>query len=180
MAVRVGFHRDYADIESNFGPCVRASRSASPHLSVGVPVRGALPANVIAPHSARASRYEILREKILEEGIRAGINANRRLYSRRTCPFIPAGLSLYSREAVLLFPQGCPFIPAGLAQQPRAAFSSCPACADGDGRDPCRQACGPARIVQLLRSAVARRPAAAAACKLRGSPRPGPQLEQGS
>jgi hypothetical protein len=82
------------------------------------------------------SRFGILRE----ERIRAGINANPRLYSRRTCPFIPAGLSLYSRRAVLLFPQGCPFIPAGLAQQPRAAFSSCPACADGDGRDPCRQA----------------------------------------
>ena len=81
------------------------------------------------------------------------------LYSRRACPFIPAGLSFYSRRAVLLFPQGCPFIPAGLPQpQPRAAFSSCPACADGDGRDPCRQACGPATIVRLLRSAVARRP----------------------
>jgi len=49
-----------------------------------------------------SSRFQILRE----EGIRAGINANRRLYSRRTCPFIPAGLSLYSRRAVLLFPQG--------------------------------------------------------------------------
>ena len=48
---RVGFHRDYADIKSYFGPCVRAS----PHLSIGVPVRVALPANVIAPHIARAS-----------------------------------------------------------------------------------------------------------------------------
>ena len=63
-----------------------------------------------------ASRFGVLRE----EGIRAGIDANRRLYSRRTRPFIPAGLSLYSRRAVLLFPQSCPFIPAGLAQQPRA------------------------------------------------------------
>jgi hypothetical protein len=44
------------------------------------------------------SRFGILRE----EGTRAGINANRRLYSRRTCPFIPAGLSLYSRRAVPL------------------------------------------------------------------------------
>jgi hypothetical protein len=55
--------------------------------------------------------------------IRAGINANRRLYSRRTCPIIPAGLSLYSRRAVLLFPQSCPFIPAGLAQQPEQQMS---------------------------------------------------------
>ena len=77
---------------------------------------------------------------------------------RESATLFPQDLSLYSRRAVPLFPQGCPFIPAGLAQQPRAAFSSCPACADGDGRDPCRQACGPATIVRLLRSAVARRP----------------------
>jgi hypothetical protein len=38
-----------------------------------------------------ASRFGILQE----EGIRAGINANRRLYSRRACPLIPAGPSLY-------------------------------------------------------------------------------------
>ena len=61
MADRVGFH--YADIDSNFGPCVWAS----PHLSVGVPVRGALPANVIAPHSARASGEAHLQsEEIVE------------------------------------------------------------------------------------------------------------------
>ena len=66
---------------------------------------------------------------------------------RESATLFPQGLSLYSRRAVpkTVFPQGLPFIPAGLAQQPRAAFSSCPACADGDGRDPCRQACGPAR-----------------------------------
>jgi hypothetical protein len=117
--------------------------------------------------------------------------------SATVCPWypqdlslIPAGLSLYSRSAVLLFPlripQRCPFIPgpAALAQQPRAAFSSRPACADGgDGRDPYRQACGPAKIVRLLRSAVARAGRSGPprrACKLRGSPRPGPQLEQGT
>ena len=52
-----------------------------------------------------SSRFGILRE----EGIRAGINANRRLYSRRASPFIPAG-------PLPLFPQGLPFIPAGRAE----------------------------------------------------------------
>jgi hypothetical protein len=130
------------------------------------------PGNLITGHP---SRFGILRE----ERIRAGINANRRLYSRRTCPFIPAGLSLYSRRAVLLFPQGCPFIPVGLAQQPRAAFSSCPACADGD---PWPGSVPPgmrAREDSAL-TEVGCCPQAAAACKLRDSPSPGPQLEQGT
>jgi hypothetical protein len=69
VAVRVGFH--YADIKSYFGSCVRAS----PHLSirVGVPVRVALPANilllvlVIAPHIAHASGEAHLQsEEIVE------------------------------------------------------------------------------------------------------------------
>ena len=61
MADRVGFH--YSDIKSYFGSCVRAS----PHLSIGVPVRGALPANIVAPHSARASGEAHLQsEEIVE------------------------------------------------------------------------------------------------------------------
>jgi hypothetical protein len=109
------------------------------------------------------------------EGIRAGIDPNRRLssYSRGACPFIPAGpLSFYSRRAGAARPPP--------RRQPPAAFSSFPACADGDGRDPsrCREACGPATIVRLLRSAVARRPQRRARkLPVRGSPRPGPQLE---
>ena len=63
---------------------------------------------------APPSRFGILRE----EGIRAGINANRRLYSRRAPPFIPAGLSLYSRRAGAGAP-GMQLLP-GLRRRPRA------------------------------------------------------------
>jgi hypothetical protein len=76
-----------------------------------------------------ASRFGVLRE----EGIRAGIDANRRLYSRRTRPFIPAGLSLYSRRAVLLFPQSCPFIPAELSFYSRRAGAAAPGASLGYG-----------------------------------------------
>ena len=91
---------------------------------------------------ATTSRFGILRE----EGNRAGINANRRLDSRRACPFIPAGLSLYSRRALPSFPQGCPFIPAGLARAPRAC-SSFPACADGPGPGPSSPVTGSGTLV---------------------------------
>ena len=113
------------------------------------------------------SQIGILREQTNRAGI-CGIGdlipAGLFRYSRRARSlfpqgsfFIPAGLVLYSRRAVPLFPQDWRFVPAGPVSRPRA-FRSCPACADGDGRDPYRQACGPATIVRLLRSAVARRP----------------------
>ena len=104
---------------------------------------------------------------------------NRRLDSRRARSlfpqgsfFIPAGLCLYSRRAVPLFPQDWRFIPAGPASRPRA-FRSYPACADGDGRDPCRQTCGPRAgrdDSALTDPEVGCRPQAAAACKLKGNP----------
>jgi hypothetical protein len=61
VADRAGFH--YSDIKSYSGPGVRAS----PHLSLGVPVRGALLANIVAPYSARASGEAHLQsEEIVE------------------------------------------------------------------------------------------------------------------
>ena len=115
-------------------------------------------------HRIASSRFGILRE----ERIRAGINANPRLYSRRTCPFIPAGLSLYSRRAVPLFPQGWRSSPG------RHLAPARPAPTAMAGIRAARH-CGMRAREDSALTEVGCCPQAAAACKLRGSPRPGPQ-----
>jgi hypothetical protein len=45
---------------------------------------------------------------------------------RESATLFPQDLSLYSRRAVPLFPQGCPFIPAGLALYSRRASAGAP------------------------------------------------------
>ena len=45
---------------------------------------------------------------------------------RESATLFPQDLSLYSRRAVSLFPQGCPFIPAGLALYSRRASAGAP------------------------------------------------------
>jgi hypothetical protein len=104
--------------------------------------------------------------------MRAGINANRRLYSpgRRACPFIPAGpgasgCAFYSRRAVLLFPQGRPYsrgragaaAPGGiwLRVLPGLRRRRWPGSVPPDMR---ARDSDSGRYVCLLRSAVARRP----------------------
>ena len=63
MYRRVPLCRVIADIKRYLGPCVRAP----PHLSISVPVRVALPANIIAPHIACASGEAHLQsEEIME------------------------------------------------------------------------------------------------------------------
>jgi hypothetical protein len=45
---------------------------------------------------------------------------------RESATLFPQDLSLYSRRAVPLFPQGCPFIPAGLSFYSRRAGAAAP------------------------------------------------------
>jgi hypothetical protein len=74
----------------------------SGHGAASAAGRSRAPRRARQPQLDYTSRFGILRE----ETNRAGINANRRLHSRRASPFIPAGLALYSRRAGPLFPQG--------------------------------------------------------------------------
>ena len=45
---------------------------------------------------------------------------------RESATLFPQDLSLYSRRAVPLFPQGCPFIPAGLSFYSRRTGAAAP------------------------------------------------------
>ena len=103
---------------------------------------------------------------------------------RESATLFPQGLSLYSRRAFPLFPQGCPFIPAGLALYSRRASAGAPGIQLLPGL---RRRRWPGSVPPGMRARedsaiteVGCCPQAAAACKLRGSPRPGPQLEQGT
>jgi hypothetical protein len=97
---------------------------------------------------------------------------------RESATLFPQGLSLYSRRAVPLFPQGCPFIPAGLALYSRRASAGAPGIQLLPGL---RRRRWPGSVPPGMRARddsalteVGCCPQAAAACKLRGSPRPGP------
>ncbi len=97
---------------------------------------------------------------------------------RESATLFPQGLSLYSRRAFPLFPQGCPFIPAGLALYSRRASAGAPGIQLLSGL---RRRRWPGSVPLGMRARddsalteVGCCPQAAAACKLRGSPRPGP------
>ena len=99
---------------------------------------------------------------------------------RESATLFPQGLSLYSRRAFPLFPQGCPFIPAGLALYSRRASAGAPGI-QLLPRPGLRRRRWPGSVPPGMRARddsalteVGCCPQAAAACKLRGSPRPGP------